>query len=84
MRWLVGEQRREAVVVLAAGRAALEVRPHARHRGVGVAAGELELDVAVELVEARLAGQLRVGRSEQPVKQVGGSRGVVVAHERPP
>ena len=78
------QQRREAVVVLAAGRAALEVRAHARHDGVRVAARALELNLAVELLEALLAGQLRAGGSEQPGKQVGGSRAVVVAHERPP
>ena len=39
-------------MVLAAGGAALEVGSHARYGGVGVAARELELDVAVELFEA--------------------------------
>ena len=48
----------QAVVVLAAGGAAGQVRPHARHGAVGVAAGEREVDVAVELLEALLAGQL--------------------------
>src|SRR5579872_664167 len=56
---LAGEQRAEAHVILATGRAALEVRAHARNRRVGIAAVELELDVAIELLEALIAAELR-------------------------
>src|SRR4051794_23297106 len=56
-----GHQREEALVVLLAGRAALEVSAHPRHRRVGVGAGQRQLDVAVELLEALLAGQLGSG-----------------------
>ena len=49
----------EALVLLAAGRAALEVGAQSGNRRVGVVAGELELDVAVELVEALVAADLR-------------------------
>src|SRR4051812_35927956 len=59
-----GYQRHEALVVLVAGRAALQVSAHARHRRVRVGAGQRELDVAVDLVEARLAGQLGLRRAE--------------------
>ena len=62
----VGEEEGpEGVPVLRAGRAALEVRAQPGHGGVRVAAGELELDVAVELVEALLAADLGPGRAEQ-------------------
>ena len=43
--------------------AALEMRAHTRNLLVSVSVGELELDVAVQLVEAPLAGQLRPRRS---------------------
>jgi len=55
-------------VVLGARRAPLEVRLHAGDSGVGVPAGELDLHVTVELLEALLAGQLRAGRPEQPAE----------------
>src|SRR3954452_16094555 len=42
---LGGDQLAEAVVVLAACRATLEVRPHVRHRRIGVTAAGLGLDV---------------------------------------
>ena len=48
-------------MILLAGRAALEVGAHARHRRFGVGAGQRQLDVAVELLEALLAGQLGPG-----------------------
>jgi hypothetical protein len=57
-------QRGEAFVVLVAGRAALEVRSHAGDARVGVAAGELELDVAVQVLEAFVARQLGARRTE--------------------
>ena len=52
-------------MLLAARGAAGEVRAQAGNGRVGVCAGELELDVAVELVEARVAADLRLGGAEQ-------------------
>src|SRR5438045_3700522 len=40
----------QACVLLGAGRAAGQVRAHAGNGRVGIAAGQLDLDVAVELV----------------------------------
>src|SRR5581483_3465771 len=59
-------QGEQALVVGAAGLAALEVGAHARNQLVGWGARELELDVAVELREALLAAQLRSRRAERP------------------
>src|SRR3954454_23362751 len=59
-----GHQREEALVVLLAGRTALEVSAHARHRRFGVGAGQCQLDVGVELLEALLAGQFSPGGVE--------------------
>ena len=64
------DQRDEALVVLLAGRAALEVGAHAGHGRVGVRAGQRELDVAVELLEALLAGQLGSGGAEESRRSV--------------
>jgi hypothetical protein len=58
---LLGNEVQEALVVLVAGRAAIEVRAHARNLAIGVRFGQFELDVAVELLEALFAGQLRAG-----------------------
>ena len=41
--------------------------------GGGVQAGELELDVAVESVEALVAGQLRAVGTEQPIQRLRGN-----------
>jgi hypothetical protein len=49
---LRADQCYEAVVVILASGAALEVRSHARDRRVGVSSAELELDVVVEVLEA--------------------------------
>ena len=46
-------------------------------RGVGVAAGELEFDVAVELLEALFARELWARRAEQQAQPAGG---IEVAH----
>ena len=67
-------------MLLATGRAALEVRPYAGDRDVGLASRELQLDVAIELLEAPLACQLLAGRAQQTGQQVGGSRKAVFAH----
>jgi hypothetical protein len=54
----------EALVVLAAGRAAFEVGAHAGDLLLGFSTREFQFDVAVELLEALLAGQLRPHRTE--------------------
>src|SRR5690348_6381272 len=59
----------QAGEVLGAGGAAVEVGAHPRHPGVGGLAGEAQLDVAVELLEALLAGQLRGVLAEHPAQQ---------------
>jgi hypothetical protein len=50
----------QAVVVLVAGGAALDMGAHARDPVVGPCASELELDVLVEVLEALIAEQLRL------------------------
>jgi hypothetical protein len=62
-------------VVLVAGRASFEVRLHAWDRAVGVGPREPELDVAVELLEALLAAQLRSGRTGKAREQTLGILG---------
>jgi hypothetical protein len=47
-------------VLLAAGRAADQVGAEARHGGVGILACELQLDVAVERLEAACSRSLLV------------------------
>src|ERR1044072_9515383 len=64
-RALPGDEGQQALVVLGAGRASLKVRVHARELAVRLRVLELGLDVAIELVEAMLAGQLGLARSEQ-------------------
>jgi hypothetical protein len=64
-RLLAADERAKALVLLTAGRTADQVRPQARDRSVGVLARELELDVAVELVKANLAADLRLSRAEK-------------------
>ena len=56
-------------MILAAGRATLQMGAQAGYRGVGVGAGQLGLHVAVELFEALLAGQLGPGGAQQAPKQ---------------
>ena len=53
-------------MLLAAGRAAVEVGAHAGNRGFGILALQLEVDVPVELVEAGVAADLGCARAEQP------------------
>jgi hypothetical protein len=60
----------EALVLLAAGGAAVEVGAQARECGVHVGARELELDVAVELLEAGIAPDFGLGRAEQAAQCV--------------
>src|SRR5262245_33022993 len=69
-RLLAADERAQALVLLAAGRAAGEMSAQPRDRRVGVCAGELQLDVAVELLEALVAADLRLGRPEQPPERL--------------
>ena len=66
-------------MVLVAGGAAGEMGPQAGQGGVGVLAGELEVDVAVELVEAGIAADLGLGGAEQPPERVGEVVGSVMS-----
>jgi len=52
-------------VVLGAGRTTVEMGSQPGNRRVRVDAGKLRLDVAVELLKALLAGELRATGSEQ-------------------
>src|SRR5215218_3064680 len=67
---IAGHQVAQALVLLAAGQAAGEVGPEAGELGVGVGAGQLQLDVSVQLGEALLAAHLRLLGAEQPLDQV--------------
>ena len=67
-------------MVLSAGGAAFEVGSHARHGCVGVATGDLELDVVIEVLEALIARQLGARWTKHPTKQARGSLRSVVAH----
>jgi hypothetical protein len=62
---LGGDEGQQAGVLLVAGRAPLEMGAEARERRVGVGAFDLELDIAVEQLEARLAADLRADRPER-------------------
>ena len=61
-RLLAADQRAQALVLLAAGRAAVEVCPQARDRRVRICAGYLELDIAVEVPIDVLAERLSTTR----------------------
>src|SRR3954469_16436194 len=65
---LAGDEVAEAAEVLGAGGAALEVGVHAGDPRLGRLAGERQLDVAVELLEALLAAQLRGAGAEDPTQ----------------
>ena len=52
-------------MLLATRRAALEVGPEPREPGLGIEPLELQLDVSVDYLEARLAADLRRGRTEK-------------------
>jgi hypothetical protein len=55
-------QRNQRVVLLAAGRAAIQMGPQAGDRSLSVSAGQLELDELVQPVEALVAADLSVAR----------------------
>jgi hypothetical protein len=65
-RVLLGREGQEALVVLGAGRAAFEVRAHAREALIGGRVGEFQFHVAVQVVEALLAGEFGTARSDEP------------------
>jgi hypothetical protein len=73
-RSALGRERAQALVLLSAGGAALEVRAHAGDRAVRVAAGELQVDVLVEEVEAVVAADLGPVGAEQPDAVIAGHR----------
>jgi hypothetical protein len=56
----------QALVIFMARRAPYEVRRHAGEMRVGVLAGDLEVDVLVQKLEALLARHLGARRAEQP------------------
>jgi hypothetical protein len=62
------DERAEARMLLAAGRAADQVRPQSRDLCVGVAT--VELDVPVEILETLVAAQLGAFRPKQPPKRL--------------
>src|SRR5438128_1258941 len=78
------DERVEAVVVLGAGGAALEVGVHAGHGGIGVCAGELDFDITVEVLEALLAGELGTAGAAHAAEEVCESTMCGVAHRVPP
>src|SRR5258708_208460 len=77
------DEAQQALVVLVAGRAALEVGAHAGDLGVRVGAGGLQVDVAIELREALLAAQLRAGRPECTCQETIGVEVVPLLTHRP-
>jgi hypothetical protein len=60
----------QALVLLAAGGAAVQVGAQTRKSGVGIVSGNLEIDIAIELFEALVAADLGLGRAEQPSEHV--------------
>jgi hypothetical protein len=61
---LAEQQLAQAVAILGARRAPLEVGTHSGDCCVRVGSAELELDVTIELIEALLTGQLRPGGTD--------------------
>jgi DNA-binding NarL/FixJ family response regulator len=69
-RLLAAHEGVEAVVLLAASGAPVEVRAQSGNGCVGVGAGSFELDIAVELVEAGVAAYLRPRRAQEPAQRL--------------
>ena len=69
-RLVAADEGAQALVLLAARGAPCQVRAEPGDGGIDVGAGQLELDVAVELVEAGIAADLRLGWSEQTAECV--------------
>ncbi len=57
-------------MLLATGGTAGEMGTKSGDGRVGVPAGQLELDITIELVEALVAADLRFGRAEQPLERL--------------
>src|SRR5436305_637456 len=66
---VVRQQCAQAGVLLAARRASVQVCPHTGNRRIGICAGELQLDIVVELLEALLAAQLGARWPEQTLQE---------------
>src|SRR5215212_2589010 len=69
-RLLAADERAQALVLVAAGGAAEQMGAQPGDRGVGVGTGELQLDVAVELLEALVAADFGLRRPEQPAQRL--------------
>jgi hypothetical protein len=67
----------EALVLLGTGRKALQVRAHAGHDGLGIDFGELEGDVAVNVLETHLTGDFGLPGSEDTAQD---RRELLAAH----
>ncbi len=63
------QERAETLEVFKTSGATSEVCVQARHRVVGVNSGELQVNVAIELLEAFLARELGICRAEQACEQ---------------
>src|SRR5438045_7871800 len=59
------QERTQAVPILGTRRAAIQVGSHSGNRQIRVGANQLQLDVAIELLEALLASDLGPRRTEQ-------------------
>ena len=70
LRLLLLQQRTQAGVILAAGRATLQMSAHTGYPLIGLCSGKLQLHVPVELVEALLAAELGAGGTEQTLNQL--------------
>src|SRR5438132_8839757 len=69
-RLFPADERSQALVLFATGGAAGKVGAQAGDHRVGVLARELELDVAVELVEALVAADLRTCRPQESAQRL--------------
>ena len=70
MRAFTGVQERaETLVIFKTSGATSQVCVKAGHRAVGVNSGELQVNVAIELLEALLARHLGIYRPEQACEQ---------------
>ena len=68
MSLVAADEGEQAVVLFAAGGAAFEVGAESGNRCLGVVAAKLQLDVAVELLEAFVAAEFGFAWAEQPAE----------------
>jgi hypothetical protein len=66
---VIDEEGAKGLAILGTCRAALEVCPHAGKRGVGIGSGELQFDIAVQLLEALLTADLGVSWADDASDQ---------------